>query len=124
MNALFGDLPVSPATWRETLKAMPYLPVALVAVAGHMMLFGMLTPVMAIYAQSFAVPDWQIGLMITVFAAGRLVADLPAGHFASRVGIRPLLGIGLLLCSLGAVMGAVAPGYPILLCRAWGRASS
>ena len=69
MNALFGDLPVSPATWRETLKAMPYLPVALVAVAGHMMLFGMLTPVMAIYAQSFAVPDWQIGLMITVFAA-------------------------------------------------------
>ncbi len=115
MNALFGDLPVSPATWRETLREMPYLPVALFAVAGHMMLFGMLTPVMAIYAQSFAVPDWQIGLMITVFAAGRLVADLPAGHFASRVGIRPLLGIGLLLCSLGAVMGAVAPGYAVLL---------
>ena len=115
MNALFGELPVNPASWRETLKAMPYLPITLVGVAGHMMLFGMLTPVMAIYAQSFAVPDWQIGLMITVFAAGRLAADLPAGHFASLVGIRPLLGFGLLLCSLGAILGALAPSYAMLL---------
>ena len=115
MNALFGDPPVATASWRDTFRAMPYLPITLVAVSGHMMLFGMLTPVMAIYAQSFAVPDWQIGLMITVFAAGRLAADLPAGHFASRVGIRPLLGFGLLLCSAGAIMGAVAPGYLVLL---------
>ena len=115
MNALFGELPVHPASWRETLRAMPYLPVTLVAVAGHMMLFGMLTPVMAIYAQSFSVPDWQIGLMITVFAAGRLAADLPAGHFASRIGTRPLLGFGLLLCSAGAILGAIAPSYAMLL---------
>lgn len=87
MSAIPGEPPVTPAGWRETFQAMPYLPVALVAVAGHMMLFGMLTPVMALYGQSFAVPDWQIGLMITVFAAGRLAADLPAGHVASRIGI-------------------------------------
>jgi maleamate amidohydrolase len=115
MNAIFGGPPIAPASWRQTLQAMPYLPITLVAVAGHMMLFGMLTPVMAVYAQSFAVPDWQIGLVITVFAAGRLAADLPAGHFASRIGTRPLLGVGLLLCSVGAVLGAVAPGYSTLL---------
>lgn len=115
MNAPFSELPLSPATWRETLRAMPYLPITLAAVAGHMMLFGMLTPVMAIYAQSYAVPDWQIGLMITVFAAGRLAADLPAGHFATRLGTRPLLGVGLLLCSAGAVLGAIAPSYGALL---------
>ena len=115
MNALFGDVPLAPASWRQTLHAMPYLPVTLVAVAGHMMLFGMLSPVMAIYAQSFAVPDWQIGLMITVFAAGRLAADLPAGHIATRLGTRPLLSFGLVLCAVGSVLGAVATGYTALL---------
>ena len=115
MTAIYGGLPLSPASWRETLKAMPYLPITLVAVAGHMMLFGMLTPVMAVYAQSFDIADWQIGLMITVFAAGRLVADLPAGHFAARIGIRPLLGFGLLGCAVGAILGAVAPNYEIVL---------
>jgi MFS family permease len=115
MSAITSDLPVEPATWRDTFSAMPYLPITLLAVAGHMMLFGMLTPVMAIYAQSYSVPDWQIGLMITVFAAGRLAADIPAGHAAPRIGLRPLLGVGMLLCSAGALMGAVAPDYPILL---------
>ena len=115
MNALFGDVPVAPASWRQTLQAMPYLPITLLAVAGHMMLFGMLTPVMAVYAQSFAIPDWQIGLMITVFAAGRLAADLPAGSIASRLGTRPLLSAGLILCAIGAVLGALAMGYAALL---------
>jgi len=115
MSAVLETPPAGPASWRHTFGAMPYLPVTLLAVAGHMMLFGMLTPVMAIYAQSFMVPDWQIGLMITVFAAGRLAADLPAGHAAARIGIRPLLGFGMLLCALGALMGALAPDYAMVL---------
>lgn len=115
MSTVASDPPASPASWRQTFAAMPYLPITLVAVAGHMMLFGMLTPVMALYGQSFAIPDWQIGLMITVFAAGRLAADLPAGHIANKIGMRPLLGCGMLMCSVGALMGAVAPDYLIVL---------
>jgi MFS family permease/nicotinamidase-related amidase len=115
MSSVAGDPPASPASWRQTFAAMPYLPITLIAVAGHMMLFGMLTPVMALYGQSFAIPDWQIGLMITVFAAGRLAADLPAGHIANKIGMRPLLGCGMLLCSVGALMGAVAPDYLVVL---------
>lgn len=103
------------ASWRDTMAAIPYLPLVLLSVAAHMMLFGMLTPVMAVYAQGFGAPDWQIGLMITVFAAGRLAADIPAGHIAHRTGLRPLLGVGLLLCSVGALMAALAPGYLIAL---------
>lgn len=115
MNGYFSDPPPAPASWRQTLTAMPYLPITLAAVAGHMLLFGMLTPVMAVYAQGFAIPDWQIGLMITVFAAGRLAADLPAGHFAARIGIRPLLVAGMMLCAAGALLGALAPSYESLL---------
>lgn len=115
MNGYFSDPTLAPASWRQTLAAMPYLPITLAAVAGHMLLFGMLTPVMAVYAQSFAIPDWQIGLMITVFAAGRLVADLPAGHFAAGIGTRPLLVAGMTLCAAGALLGALAPSYEALL---------
>ncbi|MDF2797593.1 MAG: hypothetical protein K0R85_337 [Devosia sp.] len=104
-----------PATWRDTMGAIPHLPLVLLSVAAHMMLFGMLTPVMAVYAQGFGAPDWQIGLMITVFAAGRLAADIPAGHLAHKTGLRPLLGVGLLLCSVGAFMAALAPSYVVAL---------
>lgn len=114
MNAI-DPIVAQPASWRETLAAMPYLPVILLAVAAHMMLFGMLTPVMAVYAQGFGAPDWQIGLMITVFAAGRLLADIPAGHMAHRTGLKPLLGLGLLLCSVGAIMAAMATSYAVAL---------
>lgn len=114
MNAI-DRIDQPPLSWRETMGAIPYLPLVLLSVAAHMMLFGMLTPVMAVYAQGFGAPDWQIGLMITVFAAGRLAADIPAGHLAHRTGLRPLLGVGLLLCSVGALMAALAPDYLVAL---------
>jgi MFS family permease/nicotinamidase-related amidase len=104
-----------PAAWGETLRMMPLLPVLMVSVSAHMMLFGMLTPVMAIYAKNFGAPEWQIGLMVTVFAAGRLVADIPAGHAAPKFGLKFLLVIGMFLCSAGALIGATAGSYAILL---------
>jgi MFS family permease len=107
--------PQGPASWREVFVAAPALPVILVTVAAHMMLFGMLTPVMAVYAQSFGVSEWQIGLMITVFAVGRLAADLPAGHAAPRIGLHVLLWGGPLLCGVGSVLGALATDYATLL---------
>lgn len=115
MTTLENAEAAGPAGWRETLHGMPLLPLLMVAVAAHMMLFGMLTPVMAVYAQTFGVSEWQIGLMVTVFAAGRLIADLPAGYAAPKIGLKPLLVVGLLLCSAGALIGAVAPSFATLL---------
>ncbi len=107
--------PQGPASWREVMEAVPALPVILIAVAAHMMLFGMLTPVMASYAQGFGVSDWQIGLMITLFALGRLGADIPAGHFAHRFGLFGLLWAGPLLCAAGSFLGAIASDYTAVL---------
>lgn len=87
----------------------------MVSVSAHMMLFGMLTPVMAIYAKTFGAPEWQIGLMITVFAAGRLVADLPTGHLAPKFGLKRLIVVGMFLCAAGALIGATAPSYLVVL---------
>jgi MFS family permease len=106
---------VTPATWREVIRDTPAFPVILVTVAAHMTMFGMLTPVMAVYAQGFGIPGWQIGLMITLFAVGRLAADMPAGILSDRVGLRVLLWGGPLLCALGSAVGAVAGEYWLLL---------
>jgi len=105
----------APARWSEVLRGTPALPMILVTVAGHMMLFGMLTPVMATYAQWFGVPGWQIGLMISLFAVGRLAADLPAGVLAGRTGLRLLLWGGPALCGVGGLIGGLATEYAQVL---------
>ena len=112
---LLSHLNPAPPRWSEVLREAPTFPMILVTVAGHMALFGMLTPVMATHAQGFGVPGWQIGLMITLFAAGRLVADLPAGFLAGRFGLRLLLVGGPLLCGLGGLIGGLAGDYPTVL---------
>ncbi|MBC7139132.1 MAG: hypothetical protein H5U17_10385 [Defluviimonas sp.] len=60
MTALDSSRPAL-VSWRETLADLPHFPVFLLSIAAHMTLFGMLTPVMALYAQDFGAPDWQIG---------------------------------------------------------------
>ncbi len=103
------------ARWADVLRKTPAFGLILVTVAGHMALFGMLTPVMATHAQGFGVPGWQIGLMITMFAVGRLAADLPAGFLADRIGLRVLLWGGPALCGLGGLIGGLAVDYPTIL---------
>lgn len=105
----------TPATWGEVLRATPAFPVILVTVTAHMMMFGMLTPVMAVHAQGFGIPGWQVGLMITLFAVGRLAADLPAGLLSERIGLGVLLWSGPLLCAAGSLLGALATEYWVLL---------
>ena len=112
-RALFGS--PGGTGWRGVLRDVPGLPFIMVTVALHMMMFGMLTPVMALYAQGFDVSEWRIGLMITVFAVGRLAADIPAGHAAARIGLGRLLWAGPLLCAAGSLIGALAFDYWVVL---------
>ena len=105
----------APAGYRALFAAVPGLPLIMATVAGHMMMFGMLTPVMAFYAKGFGVAEWAVGLMITVFAAGRLLADIPAGYAAQRFGLGLLLWAGPALAAGGSLLGALAGSYPELL---------
>ena len=93
------------------MGSIPGLPFIMLSVAAHMMIFGALTPVMALYAQSFSVAEWQIGLMVTVFAVGRLAADIPAGHAAGRFGLRHMLWAGPAIVAVGSLVGAWADSF-------------
>ncbi|WMS41673.1 MFS transporter [Acuticoccus sp. MNP-M23] len=112
--ALGAAAPV-PRSYRATFQAAPGLPLIMATVAAHMMMFGMLTPVMAIYASDFGVAEWAIGLMITVFAAGRLLADIPAGHASQRFGLSTMLWLGPAIAGSASLLGAFAVSYEMLL---------
>lgn len=57
---------------------------------------------------------FQLGAVTTVFAVGRLVADLPGGHFADRVPVRHLMAGSALAVSVGSLVLGLA-GAPVVV---------
>lgn len=59
--------------------------------------------------RELAMTTFQLGLVTTIFAVGRLVADLPGGHFADRVRARSLIG----LSAAGVAVGSLVIGVSV-----------
>ena len=79
---------------------------------------GMVVPMMAIYARDFDVSAMLVGLMVSLFGVGRLVANLPAGVASERLGRKPLLCLGTAIVAVGAFGAALAEGFvPLLIWR-------
>ena len=57
--------------------------------------FAVLTPLLPDYKADFALSEGEVGILAGAFAAGTLVAALPAGWLAARVGPRQTLITGL-----------------------------
>ncbi len=81
-----------------------------------MMGMGFIGPIMPLYIQeSFGVTASEIGtkvgLLMTIYGVARVAMDIPAGRFAQRFGRRPLLIIGPLLVTLGALALGLATAY-------------
>jgi MFS family permease len=77
--------------------------------------FGTIVPVIALYAESFGVGETAIGLAIGVYGLARFGVNMPAGRFADRRGRRPLLALGGVVTTIGNILCAVAPNYPLFL---------
>ena len=80
-----------------------------------MMGFGIISPVLPLYAQSFGVGTAMIGLTITVFGLARLLANLPAGFLSERYGRRLLLVGGPAITAVASLAGGLAPNFGLLL---------
>lgn len=61
------------------------------------------------FGSELAMSTFQLGLVTTVFAIGRLVADLPGGHFADRFRARSLMA----LSALGVAAGSLSIGMSV-----------
>ena len=77
--------------------------------------FGMISPILPLYARTFDVSTAMVGLLITSFGVARLFTNLPAGKLADRIGRRPLILTGPLITGVGALLAGFAPGFWLLV---------
>ena len=74
--------------------------------------FGALIPVLPLYAQAFGVPASAIGSTIAIYGLSRMLSALPGGHTADRLGRRPSMAMGGLICTVGNLWCAFAGSFP------------
>jgi MFS family permease len=56
------------------------------------------------FGSELSMSTFQLGVVTTVFALGRLVADLPGGHFADRVRARNLMAVSAAGVAVGSLL--------------------
>lgn len=103
--------PPEVVTYRQILRVHPALIVIMLSVAGHMVMNSALAPVLSVYAGSFGVNEMAIGLVMTIFGVGRLLADIPAGLLAEKQGRKRWLWIGPLIAGAASIGAALTQDY-------------
>jgi MFS transporter, DHA1 family, multidrug resistance protein len=76
-----------------------------------MMGFGIVNPILPLYAQSFGVSYDAVGILVASFAFTRLAFDLVAGPWVDRYGERAMLTIGMAFLAGTTVLLARAPTF-------------
>jgi len=77
--------------------------------------WGLVTPIMPLYARSFGIPYALVAMVTTANAIGRLCSDIPLGALADRAGRRPLTIVGPLLVVVSAILSGLAGSFYELL---------
>jgi DHA1 family multidrug resistance protein-like MFS transporter len=72
-------------------------------------------PMLSLYAQTFGVSATLVGMLVTIFGVGRIVANFPSGWLSQRLGRRPLLAAGPAITAVGAVGAAMTGDFYWLL---------
>lgn len=77
--------------------------------------FGIIVPVLPLYADSFGVPQVAIGLAVAIYGLGRLLFNYPMGQLTDRLGRRQVVLWGEVITAVGSFLCAVAPTFEWLL---------
>ncbi|HET8734928.1 MAG TPA: MFS transporter [Anaeromyxobacteraceae bacterium] len=77
--------------------------------------FGMVIPVMALYAERLGAPASQIGWLMTGYSAMQLLFTPIWGRLSDRHGRRPLLLLSIFMTAAGFLGYALAPSFAWLL---------
>lgn len=107
------------------ILAVREIRVVVVATFVVMLGYGILSPVLPLYARSFGVGYDAVGLLVSAFAMTRLVFDLVAGPLVTRYGERAVVTAGAAIVGVSSAAAALAPNFPLLVVfRAAGGAGS
>jgi MFS family permease len=85
--------------------------VVLATVLVTMMGFGIVAPILPLYAQSFGVDYDAVGILVASFAFTRLAFDLVAGPLVDRYGERAMLTLGMGFLAATTALLARAPSF-------------
>ncbi len=97
------------------MKTRRSLAILFVIVFVDLLGFGMVIPVMALYAERLGTPDSQIGWLMTGYSFMQFVFTPIWGRLSDRYGRRPLLLLSIAMTAVGFVGYAVAPDFRWLL---------
>ena len=85
------------------------IPIVFVVMLG----FGIVVPVLPLFARSFGVGYGAAGLLISMFAFARLIAGPFAGPLVDRWGGRASMAAGVTFVGVSSLLTGLAPTYPL-----------
>jgi DHA1 family multidrug resistance protein-like MFS transporter len=77
--------------------------------------FGIVAPVLPVFAESFGVSRAAAAAVVSVFAAMRLISALGAGRIVDRLGERRILAVGIGVVAVSSALAGLARSYDQLL---------
>ena len=80
--------------------------------------FGMIIPILPLYAKSFQAAEWQIGLLLACYSFMQFLASPVLGYISDRIGRKPVLLVSLIGSAIGyAVMASAASLTMLFIAR-------
>ncbi len=76
-----------------------------------------IAPALPLFGRTFGVGAAMVGLLVSGYAFGRLILDVPAGYLVDRVGRRPVLLGSAVIVAVAAMLAASAGSFAQLV--AW-----
>jgi DHA1 family tetracycline resistance protein-like MFS transporter len=76
--------------------------------------FGMIIPILPLYAQRFQATEWQIGILLASYSFMQFLASPVLGWFSDRHGRKPVLLCSLIGSATGYILMADATSLPML----------
>jgi len=122
------DPPAGPSDEKVTIRAIvadPAIRVAFLVIFVAMLGFGIVAPILPLFARSFGVSYETASWMISSFAFARLLTDPVAGPLVERFGERIVSMTGVVTVGVSAFLTALAPTFAVaVLLRAAGGVGS
>ena len=77
--------------------------------------FGLVVPVIPVFARSFGVGLFAASALVSAFALVRLLSNFYTGAMTDRIGTRRAVGWGAMIVAVSSVLAGLAPNYAALL---------
>ena len=84
------------------------------SVAVDLIGFGIVLPILPIYAKRFHATSFEAALLLTAFSAAGFVCSPLLGRLSDRIGRRPVILLSLAGTAVGSLMTGLAAGLPLL----------